>query len=286
MRIPLGHKLKIMKRIKELQREAGEESKVGTEVKKPAKSSLVKHSELEALPEPTGGVGVETSAQVNMSSQGGNSLMQGEFNEAQSHQYFLEALKEWRSGGGTASGADNKENRVENSVGTTSERSKKEHHVRFDDAANEIKMINIESTVSEKKGFLYGAASGGNAWNLPEMPSQEEAGTKMSPRDEAKVIGVKESCWQCYKLFLKSSAVMCDKPAKAFCSEACKEKFLAKNLQNCSMGCGTRFIKSEGFMVKGRWYCSENCVDADPDIKEDAKVEDEEEEEEDYVIDL
>ena len=193
MRIPLGHKLKIMKRIKELQKDTADVSKVGAEAKMPTKSSLVKHSELEALPEPTGGVGVETSAQANMGSQG-NSLMQGEFNEAQSHQYFLEALKEWRSGGATASG-DNKENQVENSVGTSNERTKKEHHVRFSDEANEIKMINIESTVSEKKGFLYGAASGGNAWNLPEMPSQEEAGTKMSPRDDAKVIGVKESCW-------------------------------------------------------------------------------------------
>ena len=51
------------------------------------------------------------------------------------------------------------------------------------------------------------------------------------------------------------------------------------------MGCGTRFIKSEGLILKGRWYCSEKCVDADPDVKEEGKEEDEEEEE-DYVIDL
>ena len=62
MGIPLGHKLKIMKRIKEMQSQVQDASKVGAEAKSLPKNNLTKNSELEALPEPTAGVSVETSA--------------------------------------------------------------------------------------------------------------------------------------------------------------------------------------------------------------------------------
>ena len=112
MGIPLGHKLKMMKRIKELQNKAAEESKVGVETKNPLNNT--KNTELEALPEPTFKVGVETSAQVEAAPLGDSSAMQGQFNEAESHQYFLEALNEWRSGG-----KENKENDGVNVMGKT-----------------------------------------------------------------------------------------------------------------------------------------------------------------------
>jgi len=79
----------------------------------------VRRNDLEELPDPTGGIYTsgalplaktetvdtaerqETYLGLNSKNNGGGSLLQGEYNEAQSHQAFLEALNAWRTGGTT-----------------------------------------------------------------------------------------------------------------------------------------------------------------------------------------
>lgn len=132
MSVPLGHKLKIMKRIKELRKDRGMAipdsrqstsrpvvDSLNTNDSNGARRPLAKRNDLEELPDPTGGIytsgkvplaqtettDVDTTVRTegylghNAKNNGGGSLLSGEYDEAQSHLQFLEALNAWRTGG-------------------------------------------------------------------------------------------------------------------------------------------------------------------------------------------
>lgn len=112
MSIPLGHKLKVMKRIKDIRKDKGmsvPESRQGARPKPDNVESTTKpfkKNDYEALPEPnmtSGGVGTENSDKGQKSGGVGtgdsNSLLAGDYNEAESHNQFLDALNAWRTAG-------------------------------------------------------------------------------------------------------------------------------------------------------------------------------------------
>ena len=137
MSIPLGHKLKIMKRIKDIRRERGmsvlesrqgarpqrqEVDALNTSDPRGAKRQVPGRMDLEELPDPTNGAYTAgtTLVETQHYTQGttgklppsmhmggsyqphagaNSSLLEGEYDEAASHQQFLEALNAWRTGG-------------------------------------------------------------------------------------------------------------------------------------------------------------------------------------------
>lgn len=79
MGVPLGHKLKIIKRIKDIRGEQGlstvPQSREGTDRRTPGKAADLKDGNL----------------------QPNSSIKGGQFDEKESHNQFLEALNEWRN---------------------------------------------------------------------------------------------------------------------------------------------------------------------------------------------
>ena len=104
MGVPLGHKLKIIKRIKDMRKDKGmsvPESRQGQREQKNNVESNIRayaKQDYEVLPEPnmsSGGVGTENedkSQKTGGSNAKGVSLLEGGYDEAQSHNDFLEAL--------------------------------------------------------------------------------------------------------------------------------------------------------------------------------------------------
>ena len=94
MGVPMGHKLKIVKRIKEIRkdkglyvppsRQGGQREHIKVEVAEPNANS--------------GGVGTENQEQKK-TNQEGNSLLDGFYDEEEQARQFQEALKAWRNGG-------------------------------------------------------------------------------------------------------------------------------------------------------------------------------------------
>lgn len=85
-----------------------------------------------------------------------------------------------------------------------------------------------------------------------------------------KKLSSKESCWQCYKLYnLTVETSEFKQGEKGFCSKACFDKYNAANSNKCMRpGCGKSFLKTEGHFTHGKWFCSESCAQADPEIKQ------------------
>ena len=119
MGVPLGHKLKMVKRIKEIRKERGLEvpqSRKGEE-RPNVKSNFAatdttvegrspkKAKKVAFADEPnmmTGGVGTENDDRKPQSpskSHNARSLLDGEYDEAEAHNEFLQALNAWRNAG-------------------------------------------------------------------------------------------------------------------------------------------------------------------------------------------
>ena len=89
MKIPLGHKLKILKKIKEHQA-AAKPAALPQPTKSALKTTTSHHSELvELVPPKATGVSVSTA---------GGALLQGTYSEQESHESFKQALADWRGG--------------------------------------------------------------------------------------------------------------------------------------------------------------------------------------------
>ena len=158
--IPLGHKLKIMKRIKDLRKEKGltlPQSRQGTERKE------------EVVPE---------SAEKSQKT----SLKNGHYDEGESHNQFLEALNEWRN----------------------AKPAPQEKKVTFTEE-NNIKM-------------------------MEDHPPRRAAPPSGGPKKVSK----KESCWNCYKLYLPTDVTNRLKDgSKCYCSEFCHKKYTIQNSKTC-----------------------------------------------------
>jgi len=121
-----------------------------------------------------------------------NNLMEGTYNEAESHQQFLEALQAWRSAG-------------------TQPEEKKEKKVRFNEGQD---VTAADPPV--KKNFLLDA--GGGDFNVNCLPSYEEKEILPDPALQDKKYAQKESCWNCYKLFPVAEGVRHPLLNRSFCS--------------------------------------------------------------------
>ena len=198
MKIPAGHQIKLSKRIEALRQNTDSQASVILKPKTTQETETSsnginidhiksnsqgyygqKGSDYIQLAEPTRDTAIGEDKT-------GGELLQGTFNEAESHQSFLEALNEWRSGKNKPVVTEKNEKRE---TRTKESRSKK---VRFAEPVNEkeekedeIDYISTKSLKkkeekpAEKKSFFFG---GGSSWNPTEVNAQKESGTGMSPR--------------------------------------------------------------------------------------------------------
>jgi len=44
---------------------------------------------------------------------------------------------------------------------------------------------------------------------------------------------IKDSCWQCYKLYPRSEAVVCSISDKKFCKQLCLQRYESDNIMSC-----------------------------------------------------
>jgi hypothetical protein len=78
--------------------------------------------------------------------------------------------------------------------------------VRFND--DPTTAAETTSTAPPKKANFFANLGGESDWNAECLPSYEEKEIKPDPSLEDKKYSTKESCWNCYKLFPSSAAVV------------------------------------------------------------------------------
>lgn len=107
-----------------------------------------------------------------------SALKDGAYNEAESHQGFLEALNAWRNAG------------KKNDEPSSAKSSKK---VKFQDVQDSWK---VQQDPKKKGSFFASIDPGNNEFNMGSIPTWQEGGTQPD-----KKMSSKESCWECYKLY-------------------------------------------------------------------------------------
>lgn len=217
--LPLGHKLKIMKKIKDLNKKSGDK----------------RHEDpVSSTQNPK----MASSATATVSNN--NNLLDGQYDEEQNRKEFQEALLAWRKGG-----ANQDQNNEESDSTPASSKQKSKKSVRFADNPpeeflilgdnpedEEAKEDNVATVMSSKlknkptteikegmiafkglslstKSFLFSEeASGSSFWNPMLLSTVDHAGT--SPRNSESSVAQsvepedKELCHQCYKYKPKS----------------------------------------------------------------------------------
>lgn len=283
MKIPAGHQIKLSKRIEQLKQTTRPaekiilpNQKVDTKPANQINIDQVKASKTEyvQLDEPTKEQGIGDDRAE------GGELLKGAYNEAESHKSFQEALNEWRSG---KPATQQQQQQLPGSAGGSRKnrpKDSREKKVRFAEPADEKGKDDSDETEyisskavpkkkeapkvekqDDKKSFFF---SGGSSWNQVEVPAQKETSTNMSPREAQVSQKAKVSCWHCYRLVNDDEIKNCGK--KQFCSDECVKNYRDLNTAQClKKGCGNKFLKEEGIMREGRWYCSEKCA---PSIEE------------------
>jgi hypothetical protein len=148
-------------------------------------------------------------------------LKDGQFNEQESHNEFLNALNAWRNAG------KKEEPKPPSDLD--------EKKVRFSD---DPKAPVEDSAKKEKKGFLYTVGDEEN-FDMNAIPTFEEKGQEAAKPNPQMA---KESCWNCYKLFTAKDGIKDQASDKKFCTQACYDKFLAVNMQTCALkDCPNKF---------------------------------------------
>ena len=141
----------------------------------------------------------------------GGSLLDGKFDEGESHNSFLDALKAFRG---------------EPTTQATTDQSEKSVKFQGDAAANAGKP-------PAKKNFFANLNNDDfNVNCLPEPPTYAEGATNQ-PADMKEYVGPKDSCWQCYKLYPRAQPVVCKVSGKRFCKEACLHRYETENILQC-----------------------------------------------------
>jgi hypothetical protein len=280
MKIPAGHQIKLTKRIENLRANDPNRSIRNTlptptqkstsqattnngvnvqQIKSNAESYYgSKTNDYVQLAEPT------KEMAIGDDRKGGGELLGGTFNEAESHQSFLEALNEWRTGKAKPVEAEKttvpraKESRSKKVRFAEAVPEKEEKDDDVDYISTKPKAASASKPKEEKKqeapkSFLF---SGGSAWNQVEVPDHQEHGTGMSPRSQPQV---KVSCWNCYRLIPENEIISIGQ--KQVCSEQCAKTYRQMNSTKCTKkGCGNAFLKEDGLLIEGKWYCSEKCA--------------------------
>ena len=252
MGIPLGHKLKIIKKIKDVRSEKGmtmPPSREGTKREeisygevgssKPATKIVYEELPMEKENQPVPGTQPQKSAkQVRFkedSNVGMPALNEGQYNEAESHNSFLEALNAWRSAG---------------------QEKPKDGKV----AKKDVEKAWEHQKDPNKKGSFF-AGLEGNAFAMDKIPTWQEGGTMPD-----KKLSNKESCWQCYKLFqLTVETSEFKDGSRGFCSKGCYDKYNKVNMVTCPT-CSKKIMKQDAHYQSGKWFYSEECANKDPEI--------------------
>ncbi len=255
MGIPLGHKLKMLKRIRELK---GVSASTSVAVPAPMKASD---------PKSTSNSAPKVSTRTDVDAQ---------FDEDESHKQFLEAREAWL-----------KERQQLNkpvpvAIPTATGKGEKADAMVGDDEQ--------KVPAEEKRPGIFGMllAAGGDAWNVNCLPEYSESGTDMSPKNSAaaggEIVSLKkgrESCYGCYKLFEKEAGFRDTMIGKLFCGEQCFQKYCKENMTTCGgKECGKQFLKEAGGVARaGRWFCGEKCAadEGKANVKEKANEEKKEE---------
>lgn len=268
--IPLGHRLKIMKKIRELRNLTGAATTNPStnSVRNLEKSETL--GELEPLPyEGEQGIGSNTHASS------GN-LLDGEYNEAESYNMFKDALENFRKAG---SAVQTKTLSKSNESESKTDLKK----VRFTDPITE-EMLKNPTENKKKSTWLLDEKSDWDPTKAVIADTREEGSTTNA---SIKLLGEnKRSCWECYKLFTKETGTEFNQ--KEFCSQECIQKY--NKARSISCRCGKQFMKEEGLFRSGEWVCSENCAPSSatedavtqpvvntPQVQSDTLSEDEEE---------
>lgn len=158
----------------------------------------------------------------------------------------MEALNAWRDAG------------KKTDEPASAKSSKK---VKFQDVQDSWKQ---QQDPKKKGSFFANIEPGQSEFNLNCLPTWQEGGTQPD-----KKFSSKESCWQCYKLYSLTIETSAFKQGeKGFCSQICYDKFTAANTIKCQfVGCGKCFLKTDGHFAHGKWFCSENHCNNDPEIQ-------------------
>ena len=107
---------------------------------------------------------------------------------------------------------------------------------------------------------------------MPEPPTFSEGGIQADAQMGDPSFGPKDSCWQCYKLFPRPQAVVCQVSQKKFCKQQCLGRYESDNIISCQLradgrACNNKFVKSSGIFSVGKWLCCEGCLGDDSDIR-------------------
>lgn len=248
MGLPLGHKLKIMKRIKETKKK---------EVPVQQNTAPISTQANE-----------QKSASASASTtQNSNNLLDGVYDEEQNKREFQEALMAWRNTGNKNNPAEEAKQHVSTENTTQlGQKSKNKKSVRFaedpaeellilneqpegqkeDDEATEIQpkkkpttsikegMLAFKGTTFSNKSFLLSEeVTGSSCWNVDLLSTVDHAGT--SPRESAPLPPPppkveKELCHQCYKFKEKALCQKDELTKKTFCSIDCMANFFSANV--------------------------------------------------------
>ena len=134
MGVPLGHKLKIMKRIKDIRAERGmsvPQSRQGTSRREHTKADAISETaEKSGRAEMRG-----TETALSQESTQKSSLKDGQYDEGAAHGEFLEALNAWRSAGKGGPAPVNQSLQLKPSKGSPAKK------VTFSEKQNEIKSL-------------------------------------------------------------------------------------------------------------------------------------------------
>ncbi|CDW91239.1 sam domain containing protein [Stylonychia lemnae] len=279
MSIPLGHKLKILKKIKEVRKDRGlsvPDSRQGE------RQHVVKHQNLVSsetntnttmttsfidtsqprkekkkvafADEPnvmTGGVGTDNQDKVkkvnNASSDTstGNTLLEGDYDEQAAHNQFLEALNAWRNAGKKKEEPTNVESADNtNNVGTDNNSSTPV-------IKSEDQIQNKESSPPKKKNFLLNLGEDDDkGWVMDYNFAQFEE-KEILPDEglQDTRYAKKESCWNCYKMFPNTGGTA--DPVSQ------RQNTVVCNNANCKK----KINKSMASYLQTKWYCNGKCVD-------------------------
>eukprot|EP01016_Furgasonia_blochmanni_P021216 TRINITY_DN2350_c0_g2_i2.p1 TRINITY_DN2350_c0_g2~~TRINITY_DN2350_c0_g2_i2.p1 ORF type:complete len:192 (+),score=23.53 TRINITY_DN2350_c0_g2_i2:237-812(+) len=78
--------------------------------------------------------------------------------------------------------------------------------------------------------------------------------------------GRKSCCWHCYRLFYDSQSYSATNLNRIFCTEECYKNYCILNsVECCKKDCRKTFLRSDGVLREGKWYCEEKCA---PSIEE------------------
>ena len=231
MQLPLGHKLKILKKIREIRKEKNMDV---TEVKSETKGIL------KVATEEVSTVNLQLEEETKTGEAGNTaSILNGEFDEEESHKEFLKAREAWLN-----------------------ERKKAQEPSK--------ESVNVEISTEENKmpatGFF--AELGDGAWNMPALPEYAENGTGMSPRNDKSKKEQKDCCFGCFKFFTKGSGFEYQSIHKTFCDESCFNDYFNKYAVNCRK-CNKKLLCENALFENRMYFCSEECVKSETIIKED-----------------